>query len=139
MGTSIASGSVAIYALVKLWRATGNQRYFDLARFFIETRGTHYFAVEHNTPLDRYDGAYWQDDVPIREHRAIKGHAVRAAYLMSGVTDIVALIVAVLVAVGVGETESVSVDDELALDEVSPLPVGVSVGVTVGATPFPPA
>ena len=25
-------------ALIKLWRATGNQRYFDLARFFVENR-----------------------------------------------------------------------------------------------------
>src|SRR5207253_6416124 len=30
----------------------------------------------------------WLDDVPITEHREIKGHAVRAAYLMSGATDV---------------------------------------------------
>jgi DUF1680 family protein len=75
-------------ALVKLWRATGEKRYFDLARFFIENRGRNFFATEHHTPLDRYDGTYWQDDVPIYEHRNIKGHAVRAAYLMSGATDV---------------------------------------------------
>jgi uncharacterized protein len=75
-------------ALVKLWRATGNQRYFELARFFVENRGRKFFATEHHTPLDRYDGSYWQDDVPIYDHRNIKGHAVRAAYLMSGVTDV---------------------------------------------------
>jgi DUF1680 family protein len=75
-------------ALIKLWRATGQQRYFDLARFFIENRGRKFFAEEHRAPLDRYDGTYWQDDVPIVEHRNIKGHAVRAAYLLSGATDV---------------------------------------------------
>jgi len=75
-------------ALVKLWRATGEQRYFELARFFIESRGRGFFAREHKTPPERYDGTYWQDDVPILEHRSIKGHAVRAAYLMSGATDL---------------------------------------------------
>ena len=75
-------------ALIKLWRATGNQRYFELARFFVENRGRKFFATEHHTPLDKYDGSYWQDDVPIYDHRNIKGHAVRAAYLMSGVTEV---------------------------------------------------
>lgn len=77
-------------ALIKLWRVTGERRYFELARFFVENRGRRFFATEHGTPPDRYDGTYWQDDVPITEHRNIKGHAVRAAYLMSGVTDVAA-------------------------------------------------
>jgi len=77
-------------ALVKLWRATGERRYFELARFFVENRGRKFFADEHRTPHERYDGSYWQDDVPILEHRAIKGHAVRAAYLLSGATDVAA-------------------------------------------------
>ena len=38
----------------------------------------------------RPDLAYWQDDVPIYDHQNIKGHAVRAAYLMSGVTEVAA-------------------------------------------------
>jgi DUF1680 family protein len=75
-------------ALIKLWRATGNPRYFDLARFFVENRGRKFFATEHQTPIDKYDGSYFQDDVPIYDHQNIKGHAVRAAYLMSGVTDV---------------------------------------------------
>ena len=77
-------------ALVKLWRVTGERRYFELARFFVQNRGQHYFATEHHTPEDQYDGTYWQDDVPISEHRNIKGHAVRAAYLLSGATDVAA-------------------------------------------------
>ncbi|HXC98005.1 MAG TPA: beta-L-arabinofuranosidase domain-containing protein [Verrucomicrobiae bacterium] len=77
-------------ALVKLWRVTGEQRYFNLAQFFIENRGRHYFAQEHHTPADKYDGTYWIDDVPIFDQDKIKGHAVRAAYLMSGATDVAA-------------------------------------------------
>lgn len=76
-------------ALVKLWRLTGEKRYFDLAFHFITHRGEKYFAKEHGTPLDRYDGTYWQDNVPIRDQTMIVGHAVRAAYLLSGVTDVV--------------------------------------------------
>lgn len=75
-------------ALVKLAEATGNKDYFDLARHFVETRGTHFFARERKQPEDRYDGTYWLDDVPIFDHKNIKGHAVRACYLFSGVTDI---------------------------------------------------
>jgi DUF1680 family protein len=77
-------------ALIKLWRVTGEQRYFNLARFFIENRGRKFFAQEHQTPLDQYDGTYWLDDVPIYDHQKIKGHAVRAAYLLSGATDVAA-------------------------------------------------
>ena len=75
-------------ALIKLWKATGDRKWFALSRRMIDNRGTHYFAQEHGTPEDRYDGTYWLDDVPIREHREIKGHAVRAAYLMSGAADV---------------------------------------------------
>ena len=77
-------------ALVKMANVTKKQSYFDLARFFISNRGTHFFAKEHKTPEDRYDGTYWIDDVPIREHANMKGHAVRATYLMSGTTDVAA-------------------------------------------------
>jgi DUF1680 family protein len=76
-------------ALVKLSRATSDPRYFALAEKLVKTRGSHFFAKEHNTPDDEYDGTYWLDDVPITDHHEIKGHAVRAAYLMSGATDIV--------------------------------------------------
>jgi len=75
-------------ALVKLADVTGEKRYFELARFFIENRGSGYFADEHGTPKATYDGTYWLDNAPIREHRAIVGHAVRAAYLFSGVADV---------------------------------------------------
>lgn len=74
-------------ALFKLWRHTGNEDYYKLSQFFIEKRGSRFFAQEKRVPLDRFNGDYWLDDVPIRDHRTIKGHAVRAAYLLAGVTD----------------------------------------------------
>lgn len=80
-------------ALIKLSRIVDKDRsaaYFALAKHFIDTRGSHFFAKEHNTPLDKYDGEYWQDNVPIRQHTRIVGHAVRAAYLLSACTDIAA-------------------------------------------------
>lgn len=75
-------------ALIKLWKVTGENRYFELAEFFVESRGIGFFKTENPElpfPLD-----YFQDNVPIREHKKIVGHAVRAAYLFSGVTDIAA-------------------------------------------------
>ena len=75
-------------ALVKLSRAVHEPRYFALAQKLVMTRGSHFFALEHGTPDAQYDGTYWIDDVPITQQREIKGHAVRAAYLMSGATDV---------------------------------------------------
>lgn len=76
-------------ALIKLYKATGQRKYFDLARHFVLMRGTKYFAKEHGTPLEEYNGAYWQDRVPIKEWDVIEGHAVRATYLLSAITDLV--------------------------------------------------
>jgi len=75
-------------ALVRLARLTGERRYFDLARFFLEHRGEKRFAAEHGVPLDRYDGTYFLDQCRIREHRDIAGHAVRAGYLFCAVADV---------------------------------------------------
>lgn len=77
-------------ALFKLWRVTGEQRYFKLSEFFLNSRGSKWFATEHNTPLSQYNGEYWSDNLPIRDHESIIGHAVRAAYLFSGATDLAA-------------------------------------------------
>ncbi len=77
-------------ALIELFRATGEQKYYDLARHFVRSRGTHYFAREHDTPEAEYNGTYWQDRVPIADVDVIEGHAVRAAYLLCAATDVVA-------------------------------------------------
>ena len=77
-------------ALVKLWRATGDERYFKLAKFFIDNRGTGFFAKEHANDYERRrsDPTYWLDNARIKDQTSIVGHAVRAAYLLSGATDI---------------------------------------------------
>jgi len=70
-------------ALVKLYEATGNERYFQLARFFLDIRGD-------KSQRAGLFGAYAQDHVPVRQQREIVGHAVRAMYLYSGVADVAA-------------------------------------------------
>lgn len=77
-------------ALVALWRVTHDDNYLDLAQHFVTSRGQGYFATEHQTPKDRYDGSYWLDHQPVLAMRRSQGHAVRAAYLMCGAVDIAA-------------------------------------------------
>jgi DUF1680 family protein len=77
-------------ALFRLYHATGEARYAKLAEFFLLNRGKKIFAVEHNIPLEQYDGSIWQDNLPLLEHKEIVGHAVRAAYLFAGATDLAA-------------------------------------------------
>ena len=67
-------------ALVKLFELTGEKRYMDLARFFIDARG--------DTDRREVYGQYCQDHVPVRDQSEIVGHAVRAMYLYSGVADV---------------------------------------------------
>ena len=76
-------------ALCKLTKVTGDRRYYELAKHFVMNRGSHYFAKEHGTPEEEYEGAYWQDRVPIIELDVIEGHAVRAVYLLCAATDLV--------------------------------------------------
>jgi hypothetical protein len=78
-------------ALVKLFRATGNQRYLDTARFFLAERGRPrtYPAYPPGSPFEMYnDPRYRQDHAPITQQRQAVGHAVRATYVLSGITDL---------------------------------------------------
>jgi hypothetical protein len=82
-------------ALVKLYRATGEGRYLDLARFFVDERGRqpHYFDIEAEArgedPQPRFGGHdYNQSHVPVREQSTAEGHAVRATYLYSSLVDV---------------------------------------------------
>ena len=87
-------------ALVKLYRATGQQRYLKLAKFFIDARGTepNYFVQERDeakkvglTMWGWYsDYSYCQAHRPVREQEDAVGHAVRAMYLYSGMADVAA-------------------------------------------------
>ena len=82
-------------ALMKLYRATGYERYRDLARFFVTRRGTQplYFNVEADARGEQrarwgQHAEYFQAHKPLVEQRTIEGHAVRALYLLSGAIDV---------------------------------------------------
>ena len=72
--------------LVKLYRSTGEQRYLDLAQFFLDHRG-----VPEGRKENRVYGEYWQDHQPVTKQAEAVGHAVRAAYMYSGMADVAAL------------------------------------------------
>ncbi len=76
--------------LVKLYRITGEKKYLQTAKYFIEERGrdVHY----DSTSTDEWkNGMYWQDNIPVIEQSEAEGHAVRAGYLYSGMADVAAL------------------------------------------------
>jgi DUF1680 family protein len=83
-------------ALVKLARATGQRKYMELAKYFIDQRGVepHYFDEEARARgadpkayhFKTYE--YNQSHRPVREQDKVVGHAVRAMYLYSGMADI---------------------------------------------------
>lgn len=103
-------------ALVKLYRVTDEDRYLDLARYFIDGRGQEpspladelaniddiggaNFVHHGHTAADgarnhfldgdgEYDGSYAQDHAPIREQETVEGHAVRAMYCYTGVASL---------------------------------------------------
>lgn len=83
-------------ALVKLARATGERRYMELSRYFVDQRGQepHYFAQEAikrgEKPADYFHGTfeYNQSHKPVRMQDKVVGHAVRAMYLYSAMADL---------------------------------------------------
>lgn len=63
--------------LVKLYNVTGEKRYLDLAKFFLDARK---------------DGPeYCQAHLPVTEQKEAVGHAVRATYMYSGMADVAAI------------------------------------------------
>lgn len=70
-------------ALVKLYDITKEQKYLDMARYFVDETG-------RGTDGHRLS-PYSQDHMPILQQEEIVGHAVRAGYLYSGVTDVASL------------------------------------------------
>ena len=84
-------------ALVKLYRVTGEKRYLDLAKYFIDERGQQpvYFDMEKSRSDPQaavdpqiFNHTYYQVHAPIREQDTAEGHAVRNAYLYTGVADV---------------------------------------------------
>lgn len=87
-------------ALYKLYEATGERRYLQLADYFIRQRGmgSNYFDHEQQSPayreltpqLTALDRSYSQSHIPPVEQREACGHAVRAVYMYSAMADLAA-------------------------------------------------
>lgn len=84
--------------LIKLARVTGNKKYMDQAKYFVDARGVgeNYFMKEMSR-LDYkmifpefadYTPAYSQSHKPVREQTTAEGHAVRAVYLYCAMADL---------------------------------------------------
>jgi uncharacterized protein len=71
---------IAEMALAKLYVVTGEQKYLDLAKFLLDKRG--YTKIKNE---------YSQSHLPVLEQTEAVGHAVRAAYMYSGMADVAAL------------------------------------------------
>ena len=70
-------------ALCKLYKVTGNKKYLEGAKYFVDETGR---CTDGHRPSE-----YSQDHMPILQQQEIVGHAVRAGYLYSGVADVAAL------------------------------------------------
>ena len=94
-------------ALVKLYQLTGVERYLNLAKYFIDARGTKplFFeqeALKQGRDLN-YGGpkgilgkdflapgpyALFQSHLPVREQKSAEGHAVRVVYMGTAMVDV---------------------------------------------------
>jgi uncharacterized protein len=63
--------------LAKLYLVTGEKKYLDLAKFFLDVRG--------------YGEEYMQNHKKVTEQKEIVGHAVRACYMYASMADVAAL------------------------------------------------
>ena len=71
---------IAEMALAKLYLVTGEKKYLDQAKFFLDKRG-------YTTRTDEYSQAH----KPVIEQDEAVGHAVRASYMYAGMADVAAL------------------------------------------------
>ena len=71
---------IAEMALAKLYLVTGDKKYLDEAKFFLDYRGK--TTIVHD---------YSQAHKPVVEQDEAVGHAVRAAYMYAGMADVAAL------------------------------------------------
>ena len=89
---------IAEMALVRLYEQTGDEKYLNLSRFFVDQRGTRPYYYDQEDPSRVKEGheeeqryAYNQAHLPVREQDEAVGHAVRAVYLYSGMADVARL------------------------------------------------
>ncbi|MDR7183484.1 DUF1680 family protein [Microbacterium trichothecenolyticum] len=79
---AICGHAVVEVGLAELARVTGDDRYLEQARLFVERHG-------RGTLRDiEWGRKYYQDDVAVRDADALRGHAVRANYLAAGAADV---------------------------------------------------
>lgn len=78
--TVVPGHQIAEMALAKLYLVTGEKKYLDQAKFFLDKRG-------YTTRKDEYSQAH----KPVIEQDEAVGHAVRAAYMYAGMADVAAL------------------------------------------------
>ncbi len=85
--------------LMRLYRATGDGKYRDMARRFLDVRGRDAGWFAAHTPahpgahyggydIDAEDAVYNQSDVPVREQTTARGHAVRQLYMLAAMADV---------------------------------------------------
>ncbi len=79
----IPGHQVVEIGLTKLYRVTGDEKYLNLSKFFLDERGQ-----AHERELY---GPYCQDHKPVVEQDEAVGHAVRASYMYAGMADTAAL------------------------------------------------
>lgn len=77
---AVPGHQIAEMALAKLYLVTGDRKYLDQAKFFLDKRG-------YTTRTDEYSQAH----KPVIEQDEAVGHAVRAAYMYAGMADVAAL------------------------------------------------
>ncbi len=81
--------------LLRLHKVTGNEKYLELAKYFIDERGKNpdYFIEEtkkrgwKHEIMDPYNKKYNQSFAPVREQKTAEGHSVRAVYMYSAMAD----------------------------------------------------
>lgn len=71
---------IAEMALAKLYLVTGDRKYLDQAKYFLDKRG-------YTSRTDEYSQAH----KPVIDQDEAVGHAVRAAYMYAGMADVAAL------------------------------------------------
>ncbi|MDF2906257.1 MAG: hypothetical protein K0R34_1578 [Herbinix sp.] len=82
--------------LMKLYHATGKEKFLRLALHFINERGKdpEYFIRENDSRgwkheiLDPYNTKYNQSFAPVREQKTAEGHSVRAVYMYTAMADL---------------------------------------------------
>lgn len=87
---------IAEMALVRLYETTGNRKYLELGRYFVEERGKRPYYFDREQPEEEKGGetlryAYYQAHLPVRKQEEAVGHSVRAVYLYSGMADVARL------------------------------------------------